>query len=165
MKYLNTEIRDATMEDLPKLLELENLCFIHPWKEKDLIYELTENPVCNFFVIEVSNEAAGLKEICGFVNYWNTFDSGTLCQICVHPDVQRLGFGMEMMREVIKDAYAKKVRTITLEVRKSNEKAISFYKKVGFEVSHIKPSYYVDGEDAVYMILEVNKVYGNNSRN
>ena len=160
MRYLNTEIRDANMNDLPRLVELENLCFKHPWKESDLVYELKENPVSNVFVLEVSNPQMGINEICGFVIYWNTFDSGTVCQICVHPDVQRLGFGQEMMKEVIRDAYAKKVNFLTLEVRASNEQAISFYKKVGFEYSHVKPHYYVDGEDAVYMILEVSKVYG-----
>ena len=44
---------------------------------------------------------------------------------------------------------------MTLEVRKSNEKAIKLYKKFGFIFSHVKEGYYDDGEDALYMILEV----------
>ena len=86
-----------------------------------------------------------------------TFDSGTIVQIAVHPDIQRSGVGSELINEMKKDAFAKRVRTMTLEVRASNKKAINFYKKHGFKVSHIKPGYYNDnGEDAIYMILEVN---------
>ena len=156
MKYLDVNIRDMILEDLPQVMEIENLCFLHPYKEKDLIYEMTENPVSNVWVIEYSNASLGLKQIVGFVDYWVTFDSGTICQIAVHPDIQRSGVGSELMNEVKKDAFAKKVKTITLEVRESNEKAINFYKKHGFKISHKKEGYYSNGEDAIYMILEVN---------
>ena len=155
MKYLDVNIRDMTLEDLPQAMEIENLCFLHPYKEKDLIYEIKENPVSNVWVIEYSNASLGLKQIVGFVDYWVTFDSGTICQIAVHPDIQRSGVGSELMNEVKKDAFAKKVKTITLEVRESNEKAINFYKKHGFKISHKKEGYYSNGEDAIYMILEV----------
>lgn len=157
MKYLDVEMRDMTIEDLPQVMEIENLCFLHPYKEKDLIYEINENPVSNVWVIEYSNKSLGLKQIVGFVDYWVTFDSGTICQIGVHPDIQRSGIGTIMMEEVKKDAYAKRVKTLTLEVRESNIKAINFYQKHGFVISHKKEGYYSNGEDAIYMILEVRK--------
>ena len=160
MKYLDVEIRDMTMDDLPHVMEIENLCFLHPYKEKDLIYEMTENPVSNVWVIEYSNASLGLKTIVGFVDYWVTFDSGTICQIAVHPDIQHSGVGSELLKEVIKDAYIKKVRTLTLEVRESNEKAIKFYQKHGFVISHKKEGYYSNGENALYMILEVRDING-----
>ena len=157
MKYLDVEIRPMEEKDLPQVMEIENTCFLHPWKESDLLYEMKENPVSNVWVIEYSAPSLGLKTIVGFVDYWVTFDSGTICQIAVHPDIRRSGVGSEMMREVINDARAKKVNTLTLEVRESNITAINFYKKHGFYVSHKKPSYYDNGEDAIYMILEVQK--------
>ena len=40
----------------------------------------------------------------------------------------------ELMEEMLKDVKAKKVNSLTLEVRKSNEKAINFYKKHGFTI-------------------------------
>ena len=157
MKYLDMEIRPMEDRDLPQVLNIENLCIQHPYQEKDFLYELHDNPVSNLFVIEYSNESLGLKAIVGFIDYWVTFDSGTIVQIAVHPDIQRSGVGSELINEMKKDAFAKRVRTMTLEVRASNEKAINFYKKHGFKVSHIKPGYYNDnGEDAIYMILEVN---------
>ena len=155
MRYLDTEIRKMEEEDLPMVMEIENLCFIKPWSEKNFLYEMYENPFANLWVIEMSNASLGLKSVVGFADYWQTFDSGTLCQIAIHPELQGNGIGSQLLDEVIKDAYAKKIRTMTLEVRKSNEKAIKLYKKFGFTYSHIKEGYYDDGEDALYMILEV----------
>ena len=155
MQYLNYEIRPMTDKDLPQVMAIENVSFFNPWKEKDLLYEIHENPVSNVWVLEVSNDSLGLRQICGFCDWWVTFDSGTICQIAVHPDIRKEGFASMMMEEIIRDAKAKKVATLTLEVRKSNEAAIGLYKKFGFYVSHIKPGYYTDGEDAIYMILEV----------
>ena len=43
----------------------------------------------------------------------------------------------------------------TLEVRISNDKAISFYIKNGFEKVLVKKAYYSDGEDAFYMVKGV----------
>ena len=157
MKYRDVEIRPMLDSDLPQVMEIENLCFLHPYKEKDILYELHENPVSTVLVIEYTAKSFGLKQIVGFVDYWITFDSGTICQIAVHPDIQREGVGSELMREVLNDARAKKVNTLTLEVRASNEKAINFYKKHGFYVVVTKPHYYDNGEDALYMMTEVNK--------
>lgn len=155
MRYLETEIRKMTEEDLPMVMEIENLCFITPWTKDGFLYELNENLFSNLLVIELSNESLGLKSVCGFVDYWQTFDSGTICQIAIHPELQGNKLGSELLKEVINDAYAKKIRTLTLEVRKSNTKAIALYKKHGFIASHIKEGYYTNGEDAIYMVLEV----------
>ena len=137
MKYLDMEIRPMLDTDLSQVMDIENMCFLHPYKEKDFLYEMHENPVSQVNVIEYSNPSLGLKAIVGFIDYWVTFDSGTICQIAVHPDIQHSGVGSELMEEMLKDVKAKKVNSLTLEVRKSNEKAINFYKKHGFTISHL----------------------------
>lgn len=155
MRYLNTEIRPACDEDLPSIEAIENLCFINPFAREDLLYELHSNPYANCVVIELSNDSLGLKQICGFCDFWVTFDSATITQIAVHPDLHHMGLGSELLEDTIATCKAKKVRTISLEVRKSNEKAIGLYKKYGFNVVCIKEGYYKDHEDALYMVLEV----------
>ena len=73
---------------------------------------MKENPLSNLWVIELSNSSLGLKTICGFCDYWQTFDSGTICQIAVHPDLQGYKLGSQMMEEIIKDAKIKKIRSL-----------------------------------------------------
>jgi len=156
MQYLNISVRPMEDKDLPAVLELENLCFKAPWNANQLRYEMHENPVSNCWVIELEDANSNLKSICGFSIYWQTFDSATICQIAVHPQIQRHQLGSAMMDEIINDCRAKKVRTICLEVRESNAKAINFYKKHGFEQVVIKPHYYSNGENAIYMTREAN---------
>ena len=156
MKYLDTEVRDMLESDIDSVLEIENLCFKDPWKREDILTDLKQNPYSHPAVIELHNDAMGLRQVCGFCIYWVTFDSATICQIAVHPELQHFHIGSELFEEVISDIKAKKARTITLEVRESNNVAINFYKKFGFKISHTKPGYYLNGEDAIYMILEVN---------
>ena len=155
MDYLYVTVREAKDEDVPAILELENLCFKEPWKESTIKYEMHENPVSNVWVIELEEKTQNLKSVVVYCDYWHTFDSATIAQIAVHPTLQRKQLGSAMMDEIINDCYAKKVRTLTLEVRAGNTKAINFYLKHGFKKEVVKPHYYKDGEDAIYMIRNV----------
>ena len=157
MDYLYVTVREATDDDIPAILELENLCFVDPWKKENVLYEMHENPVSNFWVIELEEKTQNIKSVVGFCDYWHTFDSATIAQIAVHPTLQRKQLGSAMMDEIINDCFAKKVLTLTLEVRASNEKAINFYLKHGFKKELLKEKYYKDGEDAIYMIRKVDE--------
>ena len=156
MQNLFINIREATDNDLPIIMQIEGLCFPHgAWKEENIIYELHENPVAHFWVIELSLEDKKDYRVVGFCDYWETFDSATICQIAVHPYLQRKQLGSAMMDEIYNDCFAKKIQNLTLEVRVGNIPAINFYKKHGFEIVTIKPHYYDNGEDAYYMLLKV----------
>ena len=140
------EIRSATLKDVPSLVEIEKECFLVPWKEKDLIYEINENPVSTVLVIEEK----GI--ILGYMSYWITFDSATIAQIAIAKAYQGQHLANLLMEEMLDDLYAKRVFSITLEVRVSNYKAINLYRKYGFKDIVIKPHYYENGEDALYMV-------------
>jgi ribosomal-protein-alanine N-acetyltransferase len=140
------EIRLASVNDIPSLLIIERECFIKPWGEKDLYYEIKENPVSTVLVIEENNQ------VIGYISYWITFDSATIAQIAIRKQHQGHHLANMLMQEMVDDCYAKRVQSITLEVRVSNTKAINLYKKFGFKEIVIKPHYYDNGEDAIYMV-------------
>lgn len=143
-------IRPMEECDLEVVMYLENTCFIAPWGLKELTYEINDNPVSNLWVIESS-----ISGIVGFVDYWITFDSATICQICVNPVFRKRGLASQLLNEVIKDCKANKVRNITLEVREHNASAIRLYDKFGFKNVLIKEKYYTNGDNAIYMIKEM----------
>ena len=97
MDYLYVTVREAKDEDVPAILELENLCFKEPWKESTIKYEMHENPVSNVWVIELEEKSQNLKSVVGYCDYWHTFDSATIAQIAVHPTLQRKQLGSAMM--------------------------------------------------------------------
>ena len=147
-------IRPMEESDLDVVLYLENTCFLAPWGINELKYELNNNPVSSLWVIEST-----LNGVIGFVDYWITFDSATVCQICVNPIHRKKGLGSLLLTEVIKDCRAHKVRNITLEVREHNDNAIKLYEKFNFKRTLLKEKYYTNGDNAIYMIREMGGEY------
>ena len=144
------EVRDMLDSDIIRVMEIEDSCFVSPWKKDDLLRELHDNVLANLWVITIDDY------VVGFSNYWQTFDSGTICQIAIDKKYQHQALGSKLMSEIIKDAYIKRVKTLTLEVRESNKNATNFYLKHSFKIVLVKEHYYSNGENAIYMIKEVN---------
>ena len=78
-------IRDFELADLDRVMEIENLTFVAPWKKEEMLAEVNENKFANIGVIEVDNK------VVGFYDFWVTFDSATIAQIAVDPSFQRQG--------------------------------------------------------------------------
>lgn len=144
---MKMNIRKAKISDLEAIKEIEDESFINPFTKEDLLYEISQNPVSNFLVLEKD----GL--VVGFLDYWVTFDSATIDQIAVKKSERNQGFAKILLEKSINDLKELgEVSFFTLEVRASNEPAINLYKSFGFQKVTIKEKYYDDGEDAIYMI-------------
>ena len=146
---MDYKVRFIEKADLDTVYEIEQECFINPWKRSDLEYELEGNPVNKFLVIEKDGE------IVGFNDFMITFNSATISQIAITKKYRRQGLGSILLKEMEK-CFPKEgediVENVTLEVRASNVPAIKLYEKDGYEVVVKKPHYYPDGEDAIYMV-------------
>lgn len=143
------EIRPLKKKDIEKVALLEAACFVKPWPLNQIAYEFKGNPCAKVFVAVDKEE-----NILGYLDFMITFDSATIDRICVAKEYRNQGIAgklLEKMVEVCK-SQKDKVEFITLEVRLSNQKAISLYEKNGWQRVVIKPKYYDDGKDAIYMI-------------
>ena len=119
---MKMNIRKATINDLKAIKEIEDESFLNPFKESDLRYEINENPVSNFLVLEED------EEVIGFIDYRITFDSATIDQIAIKKDKRNQGFAgylLENVINVLKES--KEIEFFTLEVRKSNVAALALY--------------------------------------
>ena len=145
---MKTIVRKSIPSDISRILEIEEACFVPPYDEKTLLYELTGNPFSHVYSALVDGE------VVGYIDFMITFNSATINRIAVKEEFRRKGVGNLLLGQVIKDCEAEKdeeVEYLTLEVRASNEKAIRFYKKHKFQDVTVKKGYYDDGEDAIYM--------------
>ncbi|MCD8204335.1 MAG: ribosomal protein S18-alanine N-acetyltransferase [Coprobacillus sp.] len=149
---MNIEIVEMSDNDLDQVLEIENLCFISKYSRDDFLYELHENQYGMNYVAKIG------EKVVGFALCYYTFDSASIAQIATHPDYQNNGIGSAMLSEIFDDCYAKKIQTITLEVRENNKKAFDFYIKNGFKEVLIKVGYYSNGDNAIYMIKKIEEV-------
>ena len=143
---MKTIIRKATKEDLKAIKEIEDESFPNPFKEKDLLYEIEENPFSEYDVLVVDDE------IVAYLDYWITFDSATIDKIAVKKNKRNRGFAGFLLKNAIENLKNQNVEFFTLEVRKSNLPALNLYQKYGFQKVTIKEKYYEDGEDAIYMV-------------
>ena len=143
------QIREATHQDLPRILEIEKLSFSQPWGLNSFKRELT----LPFSRLVVATNR-GQDEIAGFMCRWLVADESHILNVAVHPASRRFGIGTELMADTIDEAKAKGVHLVTLEVRRSNLAARNLYRKFGFEERRLRRNYYGAGEDALVMELD-----------
>ena len=82
------------------------------------------------------------------------YDQSQITTIGVHPAYQRRGIGNMMMTKMIEESKEHHCITMSLEVRVSNEKAISLYKKNGFETVALRKNYYEDNHEDAYLMIK-----------
>lgn len=135
-------------EDIPAVVEIENLSYPNPWREMTFRGELYNKPVSFPFVMVHKYQ----KKIIGHVIFWCIKDRAMINNIAVHPDFRRMGVAEAVMRQVLDKIKKTGASLVTLEVRPSNVAARSLYHKLNFEVLGIRENYYHDPpEDALIM--------------
>lgn len=130
-------------EHVPDVALLEKMCFSSPRSEKALLSELTDKKHLAYVALIDGKLAGyiGADNICGEVNITN---------VAVFPECREMGAASALLDRLIEDCAG--VEFFTLEVRKSNEKAISLYKKYGFEAVGERKGFYTKPlEDAIIM--------------
>lgn len=145
-------IRKATLDDIDEICLMESL-FVKPYTKQQVKYEIVENPTSNI-LLAVSDENP--KLIYGFIDFWITFDSATICQIAVKKEYQNQGVASMLLNESYMILKANDVLFYTLEVREHNTNAINLYLKHGFTKVTTKEQYYANGENAIYMLKGLN---------
>lgn len=133
-------------EHIPRIHEIEKICFSIPWSLEAFEKELDENPLAYYIVAEIQKKAVG------YAGMWIVVDEGHITNIAVHPKFQHQGIGTLLVEHFIREAKRKNLIALTLEVRESNIKAQNLYKKFGFVNEGIRKRYYQDtGENAIIM--------------
>ncbi|MGA9379016.1 MAG: ribosomal protein S18-alanine N-acetyltransferase [Phormidium sp.] len=85
---------------------------------------------------------------------WAILDEAHITIVAVCPDYQHQGLGQAMLLTLLSRARLRGLERATLEVKASNQPAISLYQKFGFKVIGRRRGYYQDtGEDALILWL------------
>jgi ribosomal-protein-alanine N-acetyltransferase len=153
---MTTNLREASIRDLPRILEIERLAFPQPWSLDSFKRELML-PFSRIVVaIDVQAVQHGTRsQPAGFLCRWLVADECHILNVAVHPELRRGGIGIALMAEAIDEAKAKNIRLVTLEVRRSNVAARSLYRRLNFEERRLRTNYYGPGEDAIVMELHL----------
>ena len=133
---------------VPSVAQLEKICFSDPWSERSVAYELT-NPLSAWFV------AVEDGAVLGYVGSQAVLDEADMMNIAVSPEARRRGIAQGLVEILVAALKEKEVRCLTLEVRASNDPAITLYHKLGFTQVGRRPNYYRNPkEDALILRKE-----------
>ncbi len=142
-------IREAKLDDVHSIAELDKLCFSMPWSEVSFLKEISENNIALYLVAEIAGQ------IVGYAGMWLIIDEGHITNVAVHPNFRRRHIGEAIVSVLLAEAQAEGITRQTLEVRVSNFAAQRLYEKFGFQACGIRKGYYEDNhEDAIIMWRE-----------
>ncbi|MCQ2509746.1 MAG: ribosomal protein S18-alanine N-acetyltransferase, partial [Lachnospiraceae bacterium] len=131
--------------DLEQVVPIEAANFSTPWTGSDFsVYLEREDGL--FLVAEEDGKVLGY---CGVIM---VPPEGDITNVSVSSDSRRKGAGRALVEEMLKRTKEKGVDTLFLEVRKSNEAAITLYRNQGFTEIGLRKNYYeAPVEDALIM--------------
>ena len=137
-----------TAADVDAVCAIEEATFARPWSRASIENELT-NSCARYVVLRRSGETVG------YAGMWLVIDEAHVCNVAVHPDYRRRGYGRRIFEALMALAQESGMAMITLEVRRSNLAAQSLYHACGMLDVGYRKRYYEDNrEDALIMYRE-----------
>jgi ribosomal-protein-alanine N-acetyltransferase len=139
-------IAPMRMDDLARVIEIEQASFPTPWPRDAYTHELRENRLACYLVARL------MHQIVGYTGMWIILDEAHVTTIAVAPEHRRRRIGERLLVALLEEAMRRGARWVTLEVRKSNAGAQALYRKYGFKEIGVRRGYYSDNrEDAIVM--------------
>ena len=145
IKVNDIKIEKMTAEHIDGLVKIENASFSKPWTYSGFENELT-NDTANFLVAVYNT-----TEI-GYIGFHIVLDEGYVANVAVLPEFRRCGIASILLENAVKLCREKNLAFLSLEVRKSNEKAISLYNKFGFELVGERKNFYTAPTENAYIM-------------
>ncbi len=138
-------IREMEFTDLEEVIAIENSLFSVPWSENGFFSFMLRDDT----MFLVAEEEGAIVGYCGVVMVIN---EGDITNVAVSSNRQGRGIGRQLVQALIQKTQERGVTQLHLEVRESNQRAISLYQSLGFEQVGIRPDYYEEPvEDGILM--------------
>lgn len=147
-------IIQAHPSHIPQIAALEAECFSEPWSEQAISESM--NAKTRFFV------AVEDEKITGYIGISTILDEGYITNVAVTERKRQAGVASLLLNRVFSLAFELDLSFISLEVRKTNFKAISLYSNMGFEAVGERKNFYRNPtENAIIMTRRFDRNYEN----
>ncbi len=147
----SVQLRPMHLSDMVAVVEIERRAHITPWSEATLRECLVAGYACEVLQRGPQLVAFSVARVGP--------DDLELLNLCVSPEMQRRGFGRQLLGSVVQRARALGVGRVLLEVRESNRSATVLYTRSGFRPMGLRKHYYRTAaggtEHALSMSLDV----------
>lgn len=142
-------LRAMVLADVPAVMAVEVRAYSHPWSQGNFVDSLIAG-----YIAEVMTVPEGA--VCAYFVAMVGVDEMHLLNITVAPEFQSAGHGQRLLQMVQARAHQRGLPMLWLEVRQSNTRARSLYRRLGFAEVGLRKGYYPgqpQREDAVVMRL------------
>ena len=144
------QFKVADSSHVDQMHEIEEAIFPVPWSRKSLAQDVCEHEIAVYIV-----GICGV-EVVSYAGFWYVLEESHITNIAVQEGYRRQGIGGNMLKILFDSARELNVKTMTLEVRESNDGAIAMYEKADFIKVGRRKKYYSDNlEDAIVMNKEL----------
>lgn len=131
-----------------QIAELEKICFSDPWSVNSIASELDNR--LSLWLVALEDD-----KVIGYVGSQTVLGETDMMNIATHPDYRKRGIATALITGLMEALEASGSHSLMLEVRASNEPAVSVYRKLGFEKVGRRKNYYRNPkEDALIMRRE-----------
>lgn len=145
------DVRMIEKRDIEQVHEIEKNCFSDAWSITGIQESLDQNHA-------VLLGAWLDRKLSGYVIAYLSIDDCEIARIAVDGTCRRKGVALKLLEELKNVCLKRQVERIMLDVRSSNEAAVSLYGKFGFTQDGIRKNFYVrPTEDAVLMSFIIGK--------
>ena len=131
-------IEPAAAKDVAAVHRIEEASFPVPWRREFFSGEIGSPGRLNLV-------ARRGGEVIGYMFAMWVFDEMHVNKIAVTAVERRRGVADALMDHCFGFARKNGIRSVSLEVRKSNDGAQAFYRRLRFRASYLRPRYYPDG--------------------
>jgi [ribosomal protein S18]-alanine N-acetyltransferase len=146
------QLESMRKDDLEAVLAIEYAIYPFPWTRGNFVDSIESG-----YEARVLRDSAGV--VLGYFLMMLAIDEAHLLNITVRSDLQGKGIGRFLLDKVKAIARLNTMQALLLEVRPSNQRALSVYHKAGFMKIGTRKSYYPASgnarEDAFVMKLEL----------
>ncbi|MCQ5202913.1 ribosomal protein S18-alanine N-acetyltransferase [Mordavella massiliensis] len=144
-------IRRMKESDIPEVARLEKEIFPDPWSEGAISETFGQEQTLLLVAYED-------RKLIGYLILYFVLEEGEIARIAVIPECRRQGVGARMLLELEDLCEDNGITKLLLDVRESNETAISFYTSYGFVQDGVRRNFYSDPqEDGILMSREIGK--------
>ena len=140
---------EATISDIPAIQAISDVAWPHTFREllspEQIAYMMDMMYSTQSLTRQMTEDnhhyllAQDAEEYVGYLSYENNYKNSGLTKvhkIYIHPDAQGKGIGRFFIENASQIAKEKNDKALSLNVNKYNDRAIAFYRKMGFEIHH-----------------------------
>ena len=148
-----TAIRKYASGDLEAILSICRRCpEAAQWSESGFAQAYLSGPMILVAELAAEIPTEVKARVCGFLAARVTAGEAELLNMAVDAADRRKGLGSKLLAAAATEAEALEASRMYLEVRESNQAAISFYERYGFRKNGLRAGYYQNPtENAVLM--------------